>query len=395
MADPVFDIVVIGGGIHGVGVAQAAAAAGYSVLVLEQTALAYGTSSRSSKLIHGGLRYLEYANFSLVRESLQERNLLLNLAPGLVRQVPFHIPVYKESSRRSWKILCGLMLYSALSGFRRNTRFARIPKSSWDDLDGLTLDGLNAMYRYSDCQTDDVALTKAVMDSALVLGAKLAMPASLNGAMLNNGEWEIHFTQNNRKETRHAHTIVNAAGPWVNHVSRRIEPQPKMEDIELVQGAHIIVKDILTQGIYYVEAPSDHRPVFIMPWKGNTLVGTTETAFSGNPTHVQITGEEEAYLLDTLKYYFPKYSQNGYTEVLDRFAGLRVLPAGKKHFYARTRETILSADRKNRPRALTIYGGKLTTYRRTAESVLKRLLPSLPKRKPVADTKTLPLLTAF
>ena len=155
MTTNLFDVVVIGGGIHGAGVAQAAAAQGYSVLVLEQSAIAAGTSSRSSKLIHGGLRYLENAQFSLVRECLRERALLLKNAPELVKLKPFYIPVYSETSRSAWQIRAGLALYSTLGGLGADTRFKIVPRHEWGTLDGLDREDLHKVFRYYDGQTDD------------------------------------------------------------------------------------------------------------------------------------------------------------------------------------------------------------------------------------------------
>src|SRR6185436_2703518 len=171
-----YDLLIIGAGIHVVGVAQAAAAAGYSVLVLEKTALAAGTSSKSSKLIHGGLRYLETGQLRLVRESLREREILLRVAPELVHLVPFYIPVYRRTRRRPWQITVGLSLYAALGGFTSANRFARLARDEWAALDGLETRALQAVFRYHDAQTDDAALTRAVMRSAQSLGAELKMP---------------------------------------------------------------------------------------------------------------------------------------------------------------------------------------------------------------------------
>ncbi|MCR4301236.1 MAG: FAD-dependent oxidoreductase, partial [Sulfuricaulis sp.] len=178
MAGPDYDVAVIGGGIHGVGVAQAAAAAGYSVLLMEQNNLGSGTSSRSSKLIHGGLRYLESAHFGLVRESLREREILLHIAPALVQRVPFYIPVYTATRRSPWKIRAGLSLYALLGGLSPETRFESVTRSRWQDLDGIATHGLRAVFRYEDAQTDDARLTQAVMQSAQSLGAELRCPAN-------------------------------------------------------------------------------------------------------------------------------------------------------------------------------------------------------------------------
>ncbi|MEE8343300.1 MAG: FAD-dependent oxidoreductase, partial [Gammaproteobacteria bacterium] len=185
MTDGSYHVGIIGGGIHGVGVAQRAAAQGYTVLVLEKAGLAAGTSSRSSKLIHGGLRYLESAQFGLVRECLRERSLLLQIAPELVRLQPFMVPVYRHTRRRPWQLRLGLSLYALLGGMDKENRFTTIPRRHWDQLDGLATEGLEKVYRYRDAQTDDALLTRAVMNSAQELGAELAMPANFLGAKMN------------------------------------------------------------------------------------------------------------------------------------------------------------------------------------------------------------------
>ena len=161
-----FDVIVIGGGIHGAGVLQAAAAAGYSALLIEKSALASGTSSRSSKLIHGGLRYLESGQFALVRESLHERAVHLRIAPDLVELKPFFIPVYGQTRRRPWQLKLGLWIYALLGGFDASTRFGSVPRREWSELDGLETRGLDAVIRYYDAQTDDAQLTRAVVESA-------------------------------------------------------------------------------------------------------------------------------------------------------------------------------------------------------------------------------------
>ena len=387
MTTPVYDVVVIGGGIHGVGVAQAAAAAGYSALLLERQALASGTSGRSSKLIHGGLRYLESAQFGLVRESLHEREILLRNAPELVRRVPFYIPVYSATHRSPWMIRAGLSLYVLLGGFSRHARFETVPRTRWENLDGLATRDLRAVFRYEDAQTDDVLLTQAVMRSAQSLGAELHCPANFLSAVRSEAGFKVHYLQNNNEQECHARTLVNAAGPWANAVLDRVAPRPPMLTVELVQGAHIVVEGETRHGVYYVEAPSDGRAVFVMPWKGQTLVGTTETAYDGDPGAVRILSHEIAYLQETWQHYFP----NSRGRLLDSFAGLRVLPQGSGSLFHRPRETVLYPDHTERVRLVTIYGGKLTGYRATAAKVMRLLRKSLPARPAVADTTRLSL----
>src|SRR5271169_1276257 len=190
-----FDVVIVGGGIHGAGVLQAVAAAGHSALLIERQALASGTSSRSSKLIHGGLRYLESGQFALVRESLRERAVHLRIAPDLVTLKPFFIPVYSDTRRRPWQLKLGLWMYALLGGFDASTRFGSVPRSDWSCLDGLKTKDLDAVVRYHDAQTDDALLTRAVVQSALSLGAELAMPAVFTGATLTDDGVTVTYSQ--------------------------------------------------------------------------------------------------------------------------------------------------------------------------------------------------------
>lgn len=383
-----YDLTVVGGGIHGCGVAQAAAAAGYSVLVLEQAALAHGTSSRSSKLIHGGLRYLEQFELGLVRECLRERRLLLRLAPSLVRLEPFHIPVYRDTSRRPWLVRAGLSLYSLLGGLHRHTRFVSLARARWSHLDGLDTNGLSAVFRYRDARTDDAALTRAVMASARALGAELACPARFTGARRSRDGVVVTCLQQGREREIAARVLVNAAGPWINRVLARVTPEVAPLAVTLVQGSHLLFDHRLTQGIYYVESPSDRRPVFVTPHARGTLAGTTEKAFHGDPGDAAPDEDERVYLLQAVSRYFPALAER---PVLDAFAGVRVLPAGPVPANRRSRETVLHVDDPGATRVLSIYGGKLTSYRATAEKVVRRLAPSLPGRRRRARTDSLPL----
>lgn len=382
-----YDLLIIGGGIQGVAVAQAAAARGHSVLVLEKTALAAGTSSRSSKLIHGGLRYLESGQFGLVRESLKERTELLRLAPSLVRLQPFYLPIYRHTSRHSFTIRAGLSLYTLLAGFSKGAGFRSIPRRKWSELDGLSTRGLKHVFQYWDAQTDDRALTQAMMYSASSLGAKLRCPAEFVHANITDDLCEVEFLENNQTHQCTASVLVNASGPWINQVAQRISPTPPSYPVDLVQGTHLILNGQLKQGCYYLESPQDQRAIFALPWKQHTLLGTTETLFTGTPDEAAPLMAEEIYLLGCFRYYFPDH----YITIRERFVGLRVLPVAGDTPFGRSRETHLQLDHLQQPRVVGIYGGKLTVARATAQKVLQALRPSLPFRIPQADITQLPL----
>lgn len=384
-----YDVVIIGAGIHGAGAAQAAAAAGYSALVIEQYATpAQGTSSKSSKLIHGGLRYLETAQLQLVYECLHERKNLLNNAPHLVKLLPFYIPIYKNTTRRPWKIFAGLSLYSLLS----RKKFSRIPRNNWDQLDGLTTKNLDAVFSYFDAQTDDSKLTRAVLSSAQSLGADVSMDTTFESAQVFDNRIEIDFSKSNKKSKVTAHALINAAGPWVNNVLEKISPTPQKMAIKHVQGTHIVIPGKVKQP-FYLEAPQDKRAVFVMPYGKNTsnqiLIGTTENDYQGNPEKVKPLETEINYLLEIYNFYFNTNIKQ--IDIIKSFSGLRVLPAGTGSAFTKSRDTFIKTNNANNPRVISIYGGKLTSFRATSEKLIKQLKSILPKRQCIANTKALKL----
>jgi glycerol-3-phosphate dehydrogenase len=387
MAEEIRDVLVVGAGVHGAGVAQAAAAAGYDVLLLEKEATAAGTSSRSSKLVHGGLRYLETARFNLVRESLRERNLLLRLAPGIVHPVPFHIPVYRQTSRRPWQVRTGLILYRLLDRSGSGGGFDTVPRREWDGLDGIRTEGLLQVFRYSDARTDDAALTRAVLGSAVELGAEVVCPGTFVRAVRDGKAYRVVYRTSEGETEVACRVVVNAAGPWIRRVVENVRPKSAGLEVEKIQGAHIVAEGRLERGVYYTEAPSDRRAVLIIPWEGRTLVGTTETPFHGDPDRCEPLPEEISYLQDVFRFYFPGREASA----VSSFAGIRVLSRGWGLPFHRSREVAFSVDDPKEPRLLTIYGGKLTTYRATAAKVIRTVSRSLPVRTPKADTGELPL----
>jgi len=388
-----FDVVVIGGGIHGAGAAQAAAAAGHSVLLLEKNDLAHGSSSRSSKLIHGGLRYLESAQFHLVHECLHERHLLTRIAPDLVHLEYFYVPIYDSTSRGSLTLRTGLSLYALLGGLHSTTLFRSLSKNQWQTLDGLKQHGLKAVFQYYDGRTDDNALTHAVMRSAIELGAESVIPAEFISAECEQDVVHLAYMENGIKKHCQTSVLINTAGAWVNTVLEKITPHCNGMSVDLVQGTHLVLDGISIEHCFYFEAPQDKRAIFMLPWKNKTLLGTTETIFTGLPDDVSPLPQEREYLLEVLQHYFPGHSpvsnpDDNNIKIVEEFAGLRVLPSGKGDEFSKPRDTVLYQSHR---RVINVYGGKLTTYRLTAERIMKKIHKVLPARKVSASTRDIML----
>jgi len=410
-----FDITIIGGGIAGAGVAQAASAAGYKVLMLEQGEFAQQTSCCSSKLIHGGLRYLESGQLNLVYNSLKERRALLRLAPSLVKPIPFYIPIYKNSSRGKWTIRAGLSLYAVLSSFEPLGRFKEVPKKSWSSIHGLNTKNLVSVFQYWDAQTDDRLLTHAVIASAQRHGAKTQNHAEFISAEKTDIGYKLNYqinyplqsiktnSEQSKKNTKpednpqvtvkknvHVNTamIINASGPWVNQVLEKILPVIPTLEIDWVQGSHIIIDKPAPRKVYYLESLFDKRVVFVMPWKGKTMVGTTEILLKQFTGKTAASENEIDYLYDIYLHYFP----NERPEILDSFAGVRVLPKQEKLAFSRPRESTIWQS-PLAPQVISLYGGKLTTFRSTSKQVVALIQQQLGCRIELADIDTLPLLS--
>jgi len=383
------DILIVGGGIYGCGVAQAVSACGYRTMLIEQRKIASGTSSQSTKLIHGGLRYLEQANLKLVYEGLSERERLLKLAPGLVTREWFHIPVYKDSKRPAWMIAAGLLLYWLLSGGR--SRFKWLSKKDWPTtLPGLNTDNLKAVLAYEDASTDDGALTRAVAASARSFGCGIHENTALKRAVYDGSKWTVKLSDG---EEMTASILVNAGGPWVNRVIETIKPAPPSMGIQLVQGSHLLLNRP-SPGFIYTES-LDGRVMFFRPWRGKTLAGTTETPFPygpdshDDPATAKTTESETNDILATYNHFFPDMSC-GKSDIFLTYCGLRVLPKAEGLAFSSSRETVILTDNDNQPHYLAIYGGKLTTYRKESEKVLKLIMRSMAPPE-TRNTKDIPL----
>ena len=375
------DVVIVGGGVQGCAIAQATAAAGFSTLLLEKNQWGSATSSRSSKLIHGGLRYLQTAQFSLVRECIDEREWMFKMLPDLVRPNWFYIPVYKDSKIRPWQLYTGLTAYQALGAYNRHSRFRRIPKKQWQHLAGLDTHGLQAVFAYQDGQTDDRQLTRRIQQSAEKLGAECLENTRLSRAARFSDGYQVCYRQDDTETCVRAGLLVNATGPWVNHTLACLTPQVEPQAIDLVQGTHIVLDQCISDDCFYLQA-ADGRAVFVMPWQGKTLVGTTETLFTGNPDDCQPRPEEIDYLTETVQRYFPHLD----FAVTESFSGLRVLPQAGSRAFFRPRDVQIS----QQERLINVYGGKLTAWRANAARVLNEVENILGKRTAI-DTRKLPV----
>ncbi len=377
-----YDVVIVGGGIQGCAVAQAAQASGFTTLLLEKQDWAWATSSRSSKLIHGGLRYLQTGQFQLVRECLAEREWMLQAAPHLVKPNWFYIPLYKGSHYPPWQIHVGLFLYYWLTGMKPHGRYRRVPKKEWSKLHGLTTEKLRAVFAYQDAQADDRALTIAIKRSAERYGATCLTQASFLSAEKQNEGYAVTFEYGDRVETVSTQLLVNASGPWVNQVLQRVTPPLTQVEIDLVQGTHIVVDEKISDQCFYLEAPSDHRAIFVLPWQGKTLIGTTETEFKGEPENTAPLQSEIDYLLAAVQSHFPQQTLT----LVDSFSGLRVMQQSGLLAFLRSREVMVNVE----DGLISIYGGKLTAWRSTAERVLRKIEEQLGVGRYI-DTRDLPI----
>jgi len=376
------DLFIIGGGINGVGIARDAAGRGLSVVLVERDDLASGTSSASSKLVHGGLRYLEHYEFRLVREALAEREVLMRIAPHVVRPLRFVMP-YQPALRAAWMIRTGLFLYDHLGGR------SSLPASEGVDLRTQDGAGLKPIFRrgfaYSDCRVDDARLVVLNARDAARNGAQILTRTSCLQARREGGLWSI-TSEDRRSGLRRvfrARALVNAAGPWVAQVAEKIAGIAPGDRVRLVKGSHVVVPRLYQGEQAYLLQNADGRIVFIIPFEERfSLIGTTEVAVDGDPGSVGISAEEILYLRRVVGGFLERGFDD--KDIVWSYAGIRALyDDGSKDLSAVTRDYVLELDgAKGTPPLLSIFGGKITTYRRLAEQGLDKLRPSFPRMKP-------------
>ncbi len=374
-----YDIAVVGGGINGAGIAADAAGRGLRVLLVEKGDLACATSSASSKLIHGGLRYLEHREFRLVAEALSEREVLLRKAPHIVWPLRFILP-HVPGLRPRWMIRAGLALYDRL-GTRK-----RVPSSCSLDLardpaGSVLRPGLRHGFAYWDCWVDDARLVVLNARAAADRGADIRTRTELQSAAVEGHFWLLRLTGPDGEREARASALVNAAGPWVAQVGARLgtrDPKRGPASVRLVKGSHVVVPRIAGADDAYLLQNADGRVVFALPFEDRfTLIGTTDVAFEGDPASVAISPEEQTYLLDIASRFFREAIKPEH--VVWSFAGVRPLYDDQsENLSAVSRDYHLELDApRGVPPLLSVYGGKVTTFRRLAEEALARLGPHM------------------
>ncbi|MCT9000427.1 glycerol-3-phosphate dehydrogenase [Chelativorans intermedius] len=373
------DLFVIGGGINGAGIARDAAGRGLSVVLCEKDDLSEGTSSRSGKLVHGGLRYLEYYEFRLVREALIEREVLMNAAPHIIWPMRFVLP-HSPEDRPAWLVRLGLFLYDHLGGRKklpgtRTLDLRRAPEGA------PLLDRYTRAFEYSDCWVDDARLVVLNAVDAAARGATVLTRTPCISARREDGAWTVTTRNTRTGEIREfrAKVLVNAAGPWVKDVVERVAGANSARNVRLVKGSHIIVPKFWEGANAYLVQNHDKRVIFINPYEGDkALIGTTDIAYEGAAEQVSADESEIEYLLAAVNRYFKEKLRP--EDVLTSFSGVRPLfDDGQGNPSAVTRDYVFDLDETEGAPLLNVFGGKITTFRELAERGLGKLQRFFPQ----------------
>ena len=398
LATETFDVLIIGGGVTGAGSARDAALRGLKVALVEREDFASGTSSRSSRLIHGGLRYLEHGHLGLVFESSIERQRLLRLAPHLVRPLAFIWPVYAGARVPRWKLNAGLMLYDALSLFRNVKGYRRLNARQVHAAEpGLRTENLKGGARYYDAATDDARLTLANAVGASEAGATVLNHASVTGLVLEDGQARgatvvDHLT--GQEVTVRARAVVNATGPWSDEIRRLDAPSGSSPAVRGSKGVHLSVprERLNHRDAFTLLSPKDGRVMFVLPADNFTIIGTTETSTRAHPAEVRASEADVAYLLESANAFFPE-ARLTRADVVSAWAGIRPLVASGYHGAqadagSASREHAIDVSPSG---VLAISGGKLTTYRVMARDVVDAVERHLGQPRHRSPTDALPL----
>jgi len=376
-----YDIFIIGGGINGAGIARDASGRGLKVFLAEKGKVGSATSSWSSKLIHGGLRYLENYEFKLVAESLREREVITQIAPTITKPIPFVIP-HSKKLRSKLLIRLGLFLYDNLGGK------TKIPKSSKINFNKKYKNILQSKFvegfQYYDVQVDDKKLVEMNIEDSKKMGATIIEDTKVINAKRNNNSWDVTLDNN---EIIKSKILINAAGPWINETVNNVLKINAKKSIRLVRGSHIITKKLYSEEVAFTLQNDDNRIVFVIPYKEEfSLIGTTEVDVN-TPDNPTISDDEKIYLINTINNHFVK--QISQEDIVDTYSGIRPLIEDFKEASKVTRDYVFDLNTQNsKSPLLNIYGGKLTTYRKLSEKVIEELSPYLPNTKTKSWTAT-------
>ena len=376
--DHIFDLAIIGGGINGCGIARDAAGRGNSVFLCEMNDLASGTSSWSTKLVHGGLRYLEYYEFRLVREALIEREILWKIAPHIIRPLRFVLP-HHDGLRPAWLLRLGLFLYDHIGG-RRLLPPTRSVDLRRDEVGKPLVPGRYTRgFEYSDCFVDDARLVVLTARDAAERGADIRTRTRAVEIVQRGGIWHVTIegAVTHARSTIRARVLVNAGGPWVEQVLALGSGVNARAKVRLVQGSHIVVRKLYDHDRAYMFQNGDGRIVFVIPYQDDfTLIGTTDRDYHGDPSLVKASDEEIKYLCQSVDEYLAR--QVSPKDVVWAYSGVRPLyDDGASEAKSATREYVFELDTPGGAALLSIYGGKITTHRRLAEEALEKLAPYL------------------
>ena len=387
-----YDVAIIGAGVNGAGIARDAALRGLSVIVLDKNDMCSGTSAISSRLIHGGLRYLEYAEIPLVYESLHERQQLRRNAPHLVQPLRISIPIFENARRGPLLIRLGMIAYDALSFNKLLPGHEMLNREQIrDEEPGLRQEGLRAAARYFDAQV--TFAERLVLENLLAArsaGAKINTYCDVRKIQTCDGAVDsvVYLDRNGTEVEIKVSTVVNAAGPWVDEVLAKAPKSPR-RFVGGTKGSHIVVGRFegAPKDAFYVEAEADGRPFFIIPWNGQYLIGTTDIRYDGSLDNIRASREEVDYLVDETNRVFPEANIDS-ADIHFAYAGVRPLPyRAKGPESAITRRHIIKVNRSIAKGLISIIGGKLTTYRNLAEQTVDRLAKVLHKKLPNCRTR--------
>ena len=372
-SEKIYDVFVAGGGINGIGVARDAAGRGYSVCLCEMNDFASGTSSNSTKLIHGGLRYLEHYKFRLVQESLKEREVLLKMAPHIIWPMRFILP-HSKGMRPAWLLRLGLFLYDHL-GFRKilpGTSHVKLNESEFGD---PLKSNFKFGYEYSDCWVDDSRLVVLNAVDASLKGAKIQNYCKVTKVEKSDGFWSITTTDSfdGKQTVFKAKCFINASGPWVDDLLNSSLKSNNSKNVRLVRGSHIVVNKLFDHNRSYICQNNDNRIFFMIPYEDKyTLIGTTDIDHGQSAENVEISQEEKLYICESANEYLNR--EIGLEDIVWSYSGVRPLyDDGASAAQEATRDYVIKAEKSESSLMVNIFGGKITTYRRLSESILKHV----------------------